>query len=114
MHVKLQNIYQVTTNMDRSLGFYRDVLGLSLKFRDGDKWSQLRAGDSNVALSSPAEAAVGAHGTVMVLEVDDLAAARAALQAAGTPILEERTVTHGRMLACRDRDGNLLQLFTRS
>jgi len=113
MKVKLQNVYQVTRDMDRALGFYRDVLGMTLKFRDAGKWSQLQAAGSNVALSSPEEAAAGATGTVMVLEVEDLDEAREQLEAAGTSVVELREVTHGRTLTCRDPDGNLLQIFAR-
>ena len=49
---KLQNAYYITENMDRAVGFYRDCLGLSVSFRDKDKWTQMKAGDVNFSLSS--------------------------------------------------------------
>jgi predicted enzyme related to lactoylglutathione lyase len=112
MNVKVRTVYQITTKMDETVAFYSDVFGLPLKFRDGNKWSQFDAGGTGFALSSPEEAAPGAHGTVVVLEVDDLDQAQRALQAKGVSITAIRDMgTHGRVLSCHDPDGNVLQLF---
>ena len=35
-------------NMDQAIGFYTDVLGLTLRNRFGDKWATVRAGNSLV------------------------------------------------------------------
>ena len=112
---KLQNAYYVTRDMDRAVAFYRDALGLSLSFQDGAKWAQLKAGDVNFSLSSPEEAAPGAAGAVVIFEVDDLAASRAQIAAAGAEVLGERDMgSHGKALTFRDPDGNLVQLFQRA
>jgi predicted enzyme related to lactoylglutathione lyase len=115
MQVKIQNVYQVTRDMARSLGFYRDVLGLKLKFQDGEKWAQLDASGARFALSSPDEAGPAAHcNTVTVFEVDDLAALRKALEQAALPILGTRDMgDHGRVLTARDPDGNIIQFFAK-
>lgn len=116
MQVKIQNVYQVTKDMGRSLGFYRDLLGMKMKFQDGDKWAQLDAQGARFALSSPEEAgAAAASSTVIVFETDDLAAARQALEAAGAPILATRDMgSHGSTLTSRDPDGNVIQFFARA
>ena len=116
MQVKIQNVYQVTRDFGRSLGFYRDVLGMTLKFQDGEKWAQLDANGARFALSSPEEAgAAAASNTVIVFEVDDLTAAKTALEAAGSPILATRDMgAHGSVLTSRDPDGNIIQFFAKA
>jgi predicted enzyme related to lactoylglutathione lyase len=116
MQVKIQNVYQISRNMSRSLGFYRDVLGMKLKFQDGEKWAQLDAQGARFALSSPEEAgAAASSATVIVFEVEDLAAARKALEAAGAPVLGHRDMgSHGSVLTARDPDGNVIQFFAKA
>jgi predicted enzyme related to lactoylglutathione lyase len=116
MQVKIQNVYQISRNMSRSLGFYRDLLGMKMKFQDGEKWAQLDAQGTRFALASPEEAGVAAQSnTVIVFEVDDLSAARAALEAAGAPILATRDMGgHGSTLTARDPDGNIIQFFAKA
>lgn len=110
--LRIHNVYQVTRDMDRALAFYRDVLGLEVKFQDGEKWCQLAAGDTRLALASPQEAAPAEAGSVVVIRVDDLDAARAALEAAGTEVEAYRDMgDHGRVMTCRDPDGTFLQLY---
>jgi predicted enzyme related to lactoylglutathione lyase len=111
---KLQNAYYITRDMDRAVAFYRDALGLKLGFQDGEKWAQLKAGDSNVALSSAEEGAPGAVGATLVLETDDIAAAKAQLEAHGATIIEQRKMGSGDALTFRDPDGNLVQLYQRA
>src|SRR5579863_4083524 len=103
MQVKIQNVYQVSHDMNRALDFYRDVLGMKLKFRDGDKWVQLDAQGARFALSSLEEAgAAASSNTVIVFEVDSLAEAKEALEAAGAPILATRDMgSHGSTLTSR-------------
>lgn len=112
---KLQNAYYVTENMDRAVAFYRDTLGLGLKFQDGAKWAQFDAGGVNFSLSSPAEAAEGAQGAVVIFEVDDLDDSRSRLEAQQATVLDSRDMgAHGRSLTFRDPDGNIVQLFQRA
>ncbi len=116
MQVRIQNVYQISRNMSRSLGFYRDLLGMKMKFQDGEKWAQLDAQGARFALASPEEAgAAAASNTVIVFEVDDLASARAALESAGAPILATRDMgSHGNTLTTRDPDGNIVQFFAKA
>lgn len=113
--MKLQNVYYVTRDMERAVAFYRDALGLRMKFQDGTNWAQFDAGGVNFSLSAPEEAAAGATGAVVIFEVDDLESARDRLTAVGAPVLAFRDMgTHGRVLTFRDPDGNLVQLFQRA
>jgi predicted enzyme related to lactoylglutathione lyase len=111
---RLQSTCYVVAEMERTLSFYRDVLGLALKFRDGSRWAQFDVGGAGLALCSPGEGAVtpGA-GAVVTLEVDDLDAAVQAFAAKGVETVRpvRDTGAHGRTMAIRDPDGNVVQLY---
>lgn len=112
--LRVQNVVYVVEDLDRAEAFYRDVLELPLRFRDGDRWAQFALGPSGFALSSRAEAGHGARGGVAVLEVTELDAARGLLEAASAPVLSERDMgAHGRTLAFRDSEGNIAHLIER-
>ncbi|MAQ56130.1 MAG: glyoxalase [Rhodospirillales bacterium] len=111
---KLQNTYYITENMDKSVEFYRDCLGLSVSFRDKNKWTQMKAGEVNFSLSSVEEGASGATGAVVIFEVDDIKSYCLKLKESGAEIIEERDMgDHGKSLTFKDPDGNLVQLFQR-
>lgn len=112
---KLQNAYYVTGDMERAVRFYRDALGLTMKFQDGAKWAQFDAGGVNFSVSSPEEAAENAQGAVVIFEVDDIEATRAKVEREGATVLGARDMGgHGRSLTFRDPDGNVVQLFQRA
>jgi predicted enzyme related to lactoylglutathione lyase len=112
---RIQNAYYVARGMDAAVAFYRDALGLKLKFQDGARWAQFDAGGSNFSLSSTEEAAPDAAGGVVVFEVTDLEAMAGAITAAGGTVLGRRDMgSHGRTLTFRDPAGNVLQLFERA
>ena len=112
---RLQNAYVITHNMDRSVAFYRDALGLPVKFQDESKWAQFDADGTNFAVSSPDEAAEGAMGAVLIFEVDSSAEAGITIEESGGEVLGSRDMgDHGRVLTFRDPDGNLVQLFQRA
>ena len=113
---KVTNVYYVVPDMDAALTFYRDTLGLTVKFQDGAKWTQFDVGGTQVALATPAPGQVepGQNATV-VLQVDDLAATRAQLAAQGIAVSEVIGMgSHGSFFTCRDPAGNVVQFFARS
>jgi predicted enzyme related to lactoylglutathione lyase len=106
----------VVKNMGRTVAFYRD-LGLTLKFRDGARWAQFDVGGAALAFSSAEEGAVApGDGAVVTLEVDDLDAIARDLGARGTEIVRQiRDMgPHGRTMAIRDPEGNVIQLYQRA
>lgn len=112
---RIQNAYYVTSELSAAAAFYRDALGLKLKFQDGEKWAQFDAGGGNFSLSSPEEAAAGAVGAVVVFEVTEMEAMAAKISAAGGAVLGRRDMgSHGRTLTFRDPAGNVVQLFERA
>lgn len=113
---KVTNVYYVVPDMDAALAFYRDTLGLNVKFQDGDKWTQFDVGGTQVAIATPAagQAEPGSNATV-VLQVDDLAATRDELSARGIAVSEVIGMGgHGSFFTCRDPAGNVVQFFARA
>jgi catechol 2,3-dioxygenase-like lactoylglutathione lyase family enzyme len=94
---RIGNAFYEVHDMDRAVAFYQDVLGLRLKFRDGDRWAAFDVGGTTVALAAAgAEAAVGATLSLRVDDVDAWAREAAGRGlAAGAPEdgPHERTVT---------------------
>jgi predicted enzyme related to lactoylglutathione lyase len=112
---RVQNAYYVVRDMDRAVGFYRDALGLKLKFQDGAKWAQFGGVNINFSLSAPEESAGADGGAVVVFEADDLPAAIAAVQRAGGTVVARRDMgAHGKTVTIRDPEGNVVQLFGRA
>jgi catechol 2,3-dioxygenase-like lactoylglutathione lyase family enzyme len=57
------------TDMDRSVSFYTETLGLRLAFRAGDHWASIDAGDGLQLGLHPASARLPAPGTVGAITV---------------------------------------------
>ncbi len=111
---RVQSVYYTVKDMDRAVAFYEGALGMKLKFRDGDKWAQFDGGNVSVALSSAEESASAEGGAVVALEVDDMAAYEAKLRAAGAAVLKRRDMgAHGIVVAFRDSEGNIAQVFAK-
>lgn len=110
---KIRFTYFIVEDMDKAVSFYRDGLGLRLKFQDGARWAEFDAGNGTVlALSSPEECGLGVAGPVVVFQADDAEAAAAGLAEDGGSIVARRDMGgHGRLVAVRDPSGNVFQLF---
>ncbi len=111
---RVQSVYYTVKDMNRAVEFYQGVFGMALKFRDGDKWAQFDGGSVSVALSSAGESASLEGGAVVAFEVDDMAACEARLKAVGATVLARRDMgAHGAVVAFRDSEGNIAQLFAK-
>ena len=55
---KFSSAYYVVNNMDQAVNFYQEILGLDVKFRDGDRWTQFDVNGVGVALADPSEGSV--------------------------------------------------------
>ena len=113
---KVKYTYLVVDDMTAAVAFYRDVLGLRLKFQDGERWSEFDAGNGTaIALSSRDESGLGVKGPVVVLQTSDAAGLAASLVARGADILARRDMgDHGYLIAIREPSGNIFQLFEKS
>ena len=105
------------SDMDRSLTFYRDTLGLKPAAQWPPSWCEFDAGKTTIAIAKPpSEAPQPPYngGTSVALAVPDAKAAMEELRAKGVTILqdvEESSVCFMGLIA--DPDGNLLWLHQR-
>jgi catechol 2,3-dioxygenase-like lactoylglutathione lyase family enzyme len=100
-------------DVERSIAFYRDVLGLPQNPREP---TEFEAGNVTLAIWKPEDQGVDfprseAHG--IALRVADVAAARAELEAKGVEFVGERDSGVCNMAFFADPDGNSLILHRR-
>lgn len=113
--MKIAYVNVFVSDLERSVGFYRDDLGLTLEFADaGHGYASFAAGDLRLGLAVPGEEDAGLVGrhTGVGFAVDDLEAAHARLAGLGVefPTPPTRQPWGGFMAAFADPDGNLYYL----
>jgi glyoxylase I family protein len=112
--------YQVT-DVERSLGFYTNVLGFVLELHAGSAFASVRRGDLRLLLGGPASSGArpmpdgrrqGPGGwNRIVLYVDDLDAQITALEKANVRFRNAiETGPGGRQIQIEDPDGNPVEL----
>ncbi|GII78199.1 hypothetical protein Sru01_31810 [Sphaerisporangium rufum] len=113
VHVqKLGNVLIPVDDLDKALDFYTGGLGLSLRFRDGDRFAMLDAGGVTIALAARAEQVAGAV-TAPSYKVADVPAAAAELAAAGAEVVSgPATGPHEIRAVLRDPSGNDFVLYS--
>jgi predicted enzyme related to lactoylglutathione lyase len=72
-------------DVDQAVAFYRDALGLTVKFQDGDRYAALDGGGTTFAIAGPAEQI--ADQPVASFKVDDVAVVAERLTAAGAELI---------------------------
>jgi len=107
----LDHVYYWVHDMDAAVAFYRDVVGLALRRRDGDEWAEFDAPPIRLALHATGDP-VPASGTV-VFRVANLDEARWALERAGAAFEDHMGEVEGfaRFATLRDPDGNPIQII---
>jgi len=110
-------MYQVT-DLDKSIGFYRDTLGMVLEGHWEDfAWAELAAAPTTLALWDPSkttEVEAESGGAALALAVEDVNAAVEELQAAGVTVLAGTMDTPACYMAViADPDGNRVILHQR-
>jgi predicted enzyme related to lactoylglutathione lyase len=97
MPVKLNYIIKFVDDMNRAIAFYRDVLGLPLKF-ESPGWSEFTTGETTLALhlASPENPANSMQLGFQVPDVDDF---HADMQARGIKFTMPPTEQFGARLA---------------
>ncbi len=117
----VQCVYTVicqVSDMDRSVTFYRDVIGLA-PGHVTPHWSDFKVGDIRIGLHPPFDGAeppfsVPNKGWILGLEVDDLRALRSQLERAGAEFSREfHDIPGGTLLDFRDPDGHPIQAIQR-
>ena len=104
-------------DLDRMTAFYRDMVGLRFLFA-APGMSFFDLGGVRLMLSLPEKGVEDAHGSILYLDVADIAAAYAAFQARGVAFDDKPHVVHRYpggelwMAAFRDPEANRLVLMS--
>jgi predicted enzyme related to lactoylglutathione lyase len=97
MAIKLGYAIHFVADMDRAVAFYRDTVGLPLKFASPG-WSEFATGATTLALH-PASDKNPAGTTHLGLHAEDIAGVHRALTGAGVRFTRPPTPEHGVTLA---------------
>lgn len=108
--MKVGHILLPVGDLERALAFYRDTLGLKVRFQDGDRYAALDGGGTTIALAAAGEQPVPGLAAVG-LKVPDVEQAAESLRAAGAAIGDVSTGGHEHRATLRDPDGNVLVLY---
>jgi lactoylglutathione lyase len=110
---KLGLVMVVVRDMERSVAFYRDVLGLKMLFKQ-DNWSQFEAGNIIIGLHPEGNEVKVSPTTGMSIGiyVDDITRAASELKRRGGRLqIEPRTEPFGRWALLQDPDGYNIQII---
>ncbi len=108
---RVQNVFYRVADLNRAAGFYGDVLGLKLKFRDADNWAEYDLGNVSLGLETAqgSQAGGSSGGAVVVLRGPDLDGLLGKVRQAGGALLGEiEQRPYGRIARFTDLDGNEL------
>ena len=109
---RLDLVFYWVADMERAVGFYRDVLGLLLVRRDADSWAQFDAGGRQFALHGAGDQSIPPGGATAVFAVRDLDEAIGALSQQGVrPEHQGDVEGYARFASFLDPDGNTFQLI---
>lgn len=101
-----------TDDLDASIAFYTEQLGMKLKFRDGTHFAAVDGGSVTIALATDVDHPI--HGQVVVgVKTADVDAAAAAVEAAGGGIVKHPyDDAHERRAVVYDNQGNGLVFYS--
>ena len=101
-----------TDDLDASIAFYSDTLGMPLKFRDGAHFAALDGGSVTLALATSVDHPMPGK-VVPGIKTDDVDGAAAAIEAAGGAIAKgPYDDAHERRAVVYDAQGNALGFYS--
>ena len=108
---QIRMIVLSTDDLDESIKFYSETLGMPLKFRDGAHFAALDGGSITLALATAVDHPI--HGQVVVgIKTDDVDAAAKAIEASGGGIVKgPYDDAHERRAVVYDNKGNGLVFY---
>ncbi|WP_432906724.1 VOC family protein [Micromonospora matsumotoense] len=107
--MRIGHVIVPADDLDAQLAFYT-ALGLTVRFRDGDRYAAVTDGTVTVGLADATQQPVAGR-TVLSVQVDDLDACVARLVAAGATATDPVTGPHERRSLVTDPAGNPLTLY---
>lgn len=100
-----------TDNLDESIRFYSETLGMPLKFRDGAHFAALDGGSITLALATAVDHPIPGQ-VVVGIKTDDVDAAAKAIEASGGGIVKgPYDDAHERRAVVYDNKGNGLVFY---
>jgi lactoylglutathione lyase len=101
-----------TDDLDESIQFYTETLGLQLKFRDGSHYAALDGGSITLALATAIDHPMPGQ-VVVGIKTDDVDAAARAVEANGGVIVKgPYDDAHERRVVVYDHKGNGLVFYS--
>ena len=110
---KIAFIHYATKNLERAVGFYRDVLGLKLLLQT-EEWAEFDIGGQRFAVHQlkSSETFQAINPAVVSLQTHSIENAIETLKNKGVRFVQELQIRpHGKMAIFQDLDGNLLGLY---
>lgn len=105
-------VFLSTDDLDASIRFYTETLGLTLKFRDGTHFAALDGGSVTIALATAIDHPLPGQVVVGVRTADVDAAAKAVEAAGGAVVTGPYDDAHERRAVVYDDQGNGLVFYT--
>jgi catechol 2,3-dioxygenase-like lactoylglutathione lyase family enzyme len=109
---RIGNAFYRVRDMERAVAFYRDVLGLRLKFRDGDDWAAFDVGGSTLALSATDQRGTAGAGATLSLKVADVDGWAREAAGRGGALPAPESGAHERTVTVTDPDGHRLIVYS--
>lgn len=107
---RIGNVTYPAADVEKAVAFYRDGLGLTVKFADGTRYAALDGGGTTFALASPEEDL--AKAPAISFKVDDVPAAIERLTAAGAELVTAaHDGPHETRAVLRDPAGNAFVVY---
>jgi|1186.fasta_scaffold165600_1 predicted enzyme related to lactoylglutathione lyase len=109
---KLGTVMIMVADIERSIAFYRDVLGLEVEQLSGE-WAQADAGGTYIGLHGSERGGAGGEAPfALMFDVDDVEETFRAIATRGAETLEEpHEQPYGKIATVKDPDGYAVQLI---
>ena len=101
-----------TDDLDESIRFYAETLGMPLKFRDGGHFAALDGGSITLALATAVDHPLPGKLVVGIKTADVDAAAKAIEASGGAVVKGPYNDAHERRAVCYDNKGNGLVFYS--
>jgi predicted enzyme related to lactoylglutathione lyase len=110
-HGRIDAILIFARDMDKMLRFYRDTLGLKVRFANAHFAELAAGGGAGIALHAGLEPSASTDGDVMIeFTVDDIETCARLLSERGVKVDPIRTETFGKIAQLRDPEGHRIGL----
>ena len=101
-----------TDNLDESIAFYTETLGMPLKFRDGAHFAAVDGGPVTIALATAVDHPIHGQGVVGSKTADVDAAAKAVEESGGGIVTGPYDDAHERRAVVYDNKGNGIVFYS--